>query len=100
MLRSQSVAFLLQTLEATASASEDRMKSLKHDHTVRQYPRALSFGVLLAVSYPAHRRSQSWLERTGVWSSFSIYAPWHIEGGKRTTQKVVKFQMRPSPLAK
>ena len=36
----------------------------------------------------------------GLWSSYSIYAPWHIEGGKGAHQKVVKFQMRPNPLAK
>jgi len=36
----------------------------------------------------------------GFWSSFSTYAAWHIEGGKGTLPKSVKFQMRPSPLAK
>jgi hypothetical protein len=36
----------------------------------------------------------------GVWSNFSTYAPWHVEGGKGTLPKMVKFQMRPDPLAK
>jgi len=27
-------------------------------------------------------------------------APYHIEGGKGTTSKVVKFQLRPDPLAR
>lgn len=36
----------------------------------------------------------------GLWASYSNYAPWHEEGGKGTTPKVVKFQMRPDPLAK
>ena len=36
----------------------------------------------------------------GLWSNFSSYAAWHVEGGKGTRQKVVKFQMRPNPLAK
>jgi hypothetical protein len=36
----------------------------------------------------------------GLWSSFSTYAAWHIEGGKGTLPKAVKFQMRPNPLAK
>ena len=36
----------------------------------------------------------------GFWSSYSTYASWHIEGGKGTLPKAVKFQMRPSPLAK
>ena len=36
----------------------------------------------------------------GIWSSYSMYTPWHQEGGKGTRPKVVKFQMRPNPLAK
>jgi hypothetical protein len=35
-----------------------------------------------------------------LWSSYSMYAPWHQEGGKGSRSKVVKFQVRPSPLAK
>jgi hypothetical protein len=37
----------------------------------------------------------------GIWSSFSSYVPWHVEGGKEGHgSKAVKFQMRPNPLAK
>ncbi len=36
----------------------------------------------------------------GLWSSYSNYAAWHLEGGKGTLQKAVKFQVRPHPLAK
>jgi hypothetical protein len=36
----------------------------------------------------------------GLWSTVSTRAPFHMEGGKGTTSKVVKFQMRPDPLAK
>ncbi len=36
----------------------------------------------------------------GLWSSYSNYAAWHLEGGPGTHQKVVKFQLRPDPLAK
>src|SRR5439155_25380650 len=36
----------------------------------------------------------------GVWSTYAGRAPYHIEGGKGTTSKVVKFQLRPDPLAK
>jgi len=36
----------------------------------------------------------------GLWSSYSMYTPWHQEGGKGTKPKVVKFQVRPSPVAK
>ena len=36
----------------------------------------------------------------GLWATVSTRAPFHMEGGKGTTSKVVKIQMRPSPLAK
>ena len=36
----------------------------------------------------------------GLWSSYSNYAAWHLEGGAGTRQKNVKFQIRPHPLAK
>ena len=36
----------------------------------------------------------------GLWSTVSTRAPFHMEGGKGTTSKVVRFQMRPDPLAK
>jgi hypothetical protein len=36
----------------------------------------------------------------GMWSSYSMYTPWHQEGGKGSRPKVVKFQMRPNPIAK
>ena len=35
----------------------------------------------------------------GLWSSYSNYAAWHLEGGPGTNQKVIKFQIRPDPLA-
>jgi hypothetical protein len=36
----------------------------------------------------------------GLWSTVSTRAPFHMETGKGTTSKVIKFQMRPDPLAK
>ncbi len=36
----------------------------------------------------------------GLWSTVSTRAPFHMEGGKGTSSKVVRFQMRPNPLAK
>jgi len=36
----------------------------------------------------------------GVWSTVSTRAPFHMETGKGTTSKVMKFQVRPDPLAK
>ena len=35
----------------------------------------------------------------GLWSAFGTFAPWHIEGGKGKTSEIVRFQIRPDPLA-
>ncbi|HXH06732.1 MAG TPA: carboxypeptidase-like regulatory domain-containing protein [Vicinamibacterales bacterium] len=36
----------------------------------------------------------------GLWATISTRAPFHLEGGKGTTSKVLHFQLRPDPLAK
>ncbi|MGH8068461.1 MAG: carboxypeptidase-like regulatory domain-containing protein [Candidatus Entotheonellia bacterium] len=36
----------------------------------------------------------------GLWATYSTRAPFHLEGGKGTMPKVVKFQFRPDPLAR
>ena len=36
----------------------------------------------------------------GTWSNYAGMANWHGEGGKGTKGKVVKFQLRPDPLAR
>jgi len=36
----------------------------------------------------------------GIWTSISTRAPFHMEGGRGTTSKLLKFQVRPDPLAK
>jgi hypothetical protein len=36
----------------------------------------------------------------GLWSTVSTRAPYHMETGKGTTSKVMKFQLRPDPLAR
>lgn len=66
--------------------------------------------VTLRVPYPMGFFSRSSVGRIddpdagwkgkGLWSSYSNYAAWHLEGGPGTLQKVVKFQIRPDPLAK
>jgi hypothetical protein len=43
--------------------------------------------------------SAGWKGRA-VWSTVSTRAPFHMETGKGTTSKVIKFQIRPDPLAK
>ena len=36
----------------------------------------------------------------GIWATYGTRAPFHLETGKGTSSKVVKFQLRPDPLAK
>ncbi len=36
----------------------------------------------------------------GIWTTYATRAPFHAEGGKGTTSKLVKFQVRPDPLSK
>jgi hypothetical protein len=36
----------------------------------------------------------------GLWATYSSRAPFHMEGGKGTTSKVMHFQLRPDPLAR
>ena len=43
--------------------------------------------------------SRGWKGR-GLWATISTRAPFHMEGGKGTTSKVMQFQVRPDPLAK
>ena len=36
----------------------------------------------------------------GIYTTYATRAPFHAEGGKGTTSKLVKFQVRPDPLSK
>lgn len=36
----------------------------------------------------------------GLWAAISTRAPFHMEGGKGTTSKAIRFQLRPDPLAR
>jgi hypothetical protein len=36
----------------------------------------------------------------GLWANYGTHFVWHIEGGKGTKGKLVKFQVRPDPLAR
>ena len=36
----------------------------------------------------------------GLWTTTGTRTPFHMEGGRGTTSKVVKFQLRPNPLSK
>lgn len=39
-------------------------------------------------------------KRRGLWSTLGSRVPFHMETGKGTKPKVVKWQLRPDPLAK
>ena len=43
--------------------------------------------------------SKGWKGKA-VYSTYATRAPFHVEGGKGNTSKIVKFQVRPDPLAK
>jgi hypothetical protein len=43
--------------------------------------------------------NSGWKSR-GLWSTVSTRAPFHMETGKGTMSKVIRFQLRPDPLAK
>ena len=45
------------------------------------------------------RPNAGWKGR-GLWSSYSMYTPWHQKGCKGSRSRVVKFQVRPDALAK
>ena len=36
----------------------------------------------------------------GLWATYGTRSPFHAEGGKGTTSKVLHFQLRPDPLAR
>ena len=72
-------------------------------------PEAEEF-VILRVPYPLGFYSRGmdgriddpdagWKGR-GVWADYGTNAAWHIEGGKGTRGNLVKFQVRPHPLAR
>ena len=44
-------------------------------------------------------RNAGWKGR-GVWATVSSRAPFHMETGAGTMSKVMKFQLRPNPLAR
>jgi hypothetical protein len=83
--------------------------SINTDSLLAFVPRTNQF-VQLRVPYPMGFFARSaqgriddpktgWKGR-GLWSSYSSYLPWHYEGGPGTKPKLVKFQVRPGPLAK
>jgi streptogramin lyase len=50
------------------------------------------------VNKPAPANFAGWKDRA-VWSNYGTHFVWHNEGGKGSKGKLVKFQVRPDPLA-
>ena len=68
---------------------------------VRQPARALSDGLLRQMDGRPHRRSERRLEGPGrCGRPTATRTMFHLEGGKENRPKVVKFQLRPDPLAR
>ena len=57
-------------------------------------------GFLGRVIDPRIDDEQAGWKGRGMWSNYGQLAVWHIEGAKGTNGKLVKFQLRPHPLAK
>jgi hypothetical protein len=84
---------------ATGSTS-DSLLALRPDGTwvVLRVPYPLGFfarGLDGRIDNP----NGGWKER-GLYADYGENAVWHIEGGLGTTSKLVKFQIRPDPLAR
>ena len=46
-----------------------------------------------------HDAKSGWKGKA-LWTNYSNYAGWHVEGGKGARPKAVKIQVRPDPIAK
>ena len=71
---------------------------------------ALKDGKFVTLRVPYQWASTKWMDGRiddpnagwkgrGIWTTISTRAPFHMETGKGTTSKVMKFQVRPEPLA-
>jgi hypothetical protein len=100
----------MDTHDALGLGKESPMYGSINTDSLEVFSRATRQFVTLRVPYPMGFFPRSATIRIddpktgwkgkGLWSSFATYATWHIEGGKGTLPKAVKFQMRPNPLAK
>ena len=48
---------------------------------------------------PMQQLNGGWKGRS-LWASYSTRTMYHLEGGKENRPKVVRFQLRPDPLAR
>ena len=83
---------------ATGNANESLMAFIDGRFIQFRVPHPLGFyakGMDGRIDDPA----AGWKGR-GLWTTYGSRAPMHMEGGKGTLPKVVKFQLRPDPLAR
>ena len=83
---------------ATGNANESLMAFIDGRFIQFRVPYPLGFyakGMDGRIDDPA----AGWKGR-GLWTTYGSRAPMHMEGGKGTLPKVVKFQLRPDPLAR
>lgn len=100
----ESLRFIFYSITAGPwSRRQQKCHTSDVGHTKNQKP------VVMRVPYPLGFYSRGldgriddpnggWKGR-GVWATFGTGAPWHIEGGKGKTSEIVRFQIRPNPLA-
>ena len=84
---------------ATGSTSDSLLAFLpdEEEYVVMRVPYPLGFysrGLDGRIDDP----DTGWKGR-GVWADYGTNAAWHIEGGKGTKGSLIKFQVRPDPLA-
>jgi hypothetical protein len=81
----------------TGNASEGLLVLSEGEWTVLRVPYPLGFYTKW-MDGRIDDASAGWKGR-GLWATVSTRAPFHMEGGKGNTSKVLKFQLRPDPLA-
>ena len=82
----------------TGNASEALLALVDRDWVVMRVPYPLGFYTKW-MDGRVDDPYGGWKGR-GLWATVSTRAPFHMEGGKGTTSKVMKFQLRPDPLAR
>ena len=82
----------------TGNASEGLLALVDGDWVVMRVPYPLGFYTKW-MDGRVDDPEAGWKGR-GLWATVSTRAPFHMEGGKGTSSKVLKFQLRPDPLAR
>jgi len=83
---------------ATGNANESLLALVDGKFVILRVPYPLGFfakGMDGRIDDP----NGGWKGR-GLWTAHGTRTPFHLEGGKGTLPKVVKFQLRPDPLAR